>query len=180
MSSPGFPLVPPFAVTASYQNQQFGSGSIYTPGIPSVFGSLVTPPTSGTVAEAESTTDATEVAFTPFGAQSAVQTITVNGAPTGGTFFLEWGDISTPPLAFNASAATLQAALVNLTAQAIRTGTNAQQTVTITGGPTGGTFTLTYAGQTTTAIPYNATAAVVQAALIALTNIGPNDVTVTG
>jgi len=54
------------------------------------------------------------------------------------------------------------------------------QTVTITGTPTGGTYTLTYSGQTTAAIPYNATAAQVQAALIALSNIGPADVVCTG
>lgn len=54
------------------------------------------------------------------------------------------------------------------------------QTVTITGGPTGGTFTLTYAGQTTAGIAYNANAAAVQAALVALSNIAPTDVVVTG
>ena len=41
--------------------------------------------------------------------------------------------------------------------------TDEVQTVTITGGPTGGTFTLTWGGQTTAAIAYNATAATVQA-----------------
>jgi hypothetical protein len=58
-------------------------------------------------------------------------------------------------------------------------GTDERQTI----GPhdsTGGTFTLTYSGQTTAAIAWNATAAVVQAALIALSNIGPSDVQVTG
>jgi len=59
-------------------------------------------------------------------------------------------------------------------------GTNEAQTVTITGTPTGGTFTLTYDGQTTSAIAYNATAATVDAALEALSNLGPGDVTVTG
>lgn len=54
------------------------------------------------------------------------------------------------------------------------------QTVEITGDPTGGTFTLTYSGQTTAAIPYNATAAQVQAALTALSNIRTGDVIVTG
>ena len=54
------------------------------------------------------------------------------------------------------------------------------QTVTITGGPTGGTFTLTYAGQTTTGIAYNAIAAAVQTALENLSNLVPGDVTVTG
>jgi len=54
------------------------------------------------------------------------------------------------------------------------------QTVTITGTPTGGTFTLTYAGQTTTALAYNAAAAAVLAALEALSNIAPGDLAVTG
>lgn len=58
--------------------------------------------------------------------------------------------------------------------------TNEVQTVTITGGPTGGTFTLTWSGQTTAAIAYNASAATVQAALVALSNIAPGDVVVTG
>lgn len=59
-------------------------------------------------------------------------------------------------------------------------GNNEVQTVTITGTPTGGTFTLTYAGQTTGAIAYNATAATVQAALEALSNVGTGNVAVTG
>lgn len=59
-------------------------------------------------------------------------------------------------------------------------GTNEVQTVTITGEPTGGTFTLTYSGQTTSALAYNATAAQVATALKALSNIGDTDVQVTG
>lgn len=49
---------------------------------------------------------------------------------------------------------------------------NEVQTVTITGSPTGGTFTLTYAGQTTSAIAYNATATAVKNALGALSTVG--------
>lgn len=59
-------------------------------------------------------------------------------------------------------------------------GTNEVQTVTITGSPTGGTFTLTYSGQTTGTIAYNASASTVQTALEALSNIGVGDVAVTG
>ena len=59
-------------------------------------------------------------------------------------------------------------------------GPNEVQTVTIARNPTGGTFTLTWSGQTTAAIAYNATAAAVASALKALSNIGDNDVTVTG
>lgn len=58
--------------------------------------------------------------------------------------------------------------------------TNEVQTATITGGPTGGTFTLTFSGQTTASIAYNATAAVVQTALEALSNVNPGDIKVTG
>lgn len=58
--------------------------------------------------------------------------------------------------------------------------TNEVQTLTVTGGPTGGTFTITWSGQTTAALAYNATAAQVQAALVALSNIAPGDVVVTG
>jgi hypothetical protein len=54
------------------------------------------------------------------------------------------------------------------------------QTVTITGTPTGGTYTLTFSGQTTAGIPYNATAAQVKAALEALSNIGAGEVAVAG
>lgn len=57
---------------------------------------------------------------------------------------------------------------------------NEVQSVTISGAPTGGTFTLTFNGLTTAPIPYNATNAQVQTALRALANIGPLGVTVTG
>jgi hypothetical protein len=46
------------------------------------------------------------------------------------------------------------------------------QNVKLTGNPTGGTFTLSFNGQTTSAIPYNASAATVQSALQALSTIG--------
>lgn len=54
------------------------------------------------------------------------------------------------------------------------------QTVTVTGAPTGGTFTLTYSGQTTIAVACDASAAAVQNALVALSNVGSTDVLVTG
>jgi hypothetical protein len=57
---------------------------------------------------------------------------------------------------------------------------NEVQTLTVTGAPTGGTFTITWSGQTTAAIAYNATAAQVQTALEGLSNIAPGDVVVTG
>jgi len=52
---------------------------------------------------------------------------------------------------------------------------NIFQKVVLTGSPTGGSFTLTFEGDTTGPIPFNATAAQVQAALEALPNIGPGN-----
>lgn len=57
---------------------------------------------------------------------------------------------------------------------------NEQQTVAISGAPTGGSFTLSYGGQTTAAIAYNATASQVISALEALSSAGAGNVTGTG
>lgn len=54
------------------------------------------------------------------------------------------------------------------------------QKVTKSGTVSGGTFTLTFDGEATAAIAYNATAEDVQDALELLVNIHPGDVTVTG
>jgi hypothetical protein len=62
----------------------------------------------------------------------------------------------------------------------VASATNEVQTVTITGTPTGGTFTLTYGGQTTAGIAYNAAASAVQSALVALSSVGAGNVAVTG
>lgn len=59
-------------------------------------------------------------------------------------------------------------------------GIDAQQTIRITGAPTGGTFTLTYSGQTTAPIAFDATTVNLATALKALNNIGDTDITVTG
>lgn len=55
---------------------------------------------------------------------------------------------------------------------------NEQQTVTVAAD--GGTFTITYSGQTTSALAYDSTAAEIETALEALSNIGVGDATVTG
>jgi hypothetical protein len=68
----------------------------------------------------------------------------------------------------------------NATTALTTTVTNEVQTVTITGTPTGGTFTLTFRGQTTSAIAYNATSSTVVTALEALSTIGAGNVTATG
>lgn len=54
------------------------------------------------------------------------------------------------------------------------------QTVALTGSPTGGTFTLTFGGNTTAGIAYDASASAVQSALEALASIGAGNVLVTG
>jgi hypothetical protein len=54
------------------------------------------------------------------------------------------------------------------------------QTLTVTGTPTGGDFTLTFRGYTTAAIAYDATAADVQAALEALSTVGTGGVVASG
>ena len=58
---------------------------------------------------------------------------------------------------------------------------NEVQTLSMTGGvPTAGTFRLTLDGKTTEAIAYNANAAAIEAALLALDGIEPGDVTAAG
>lgn len=53
-------------------------------------------------------------------------------------------------------------------------------TLKVTGSPTGGTLTVTAGGDTTSALPYNASAAAVQAALEALAAVGTGNVLVSG
>src|SRR5262249_12736185 len=57
---------------------------------------------------------------------------------------------------------------------------NQIQSVALNGPPTSGTFTLTYGGNTTSAIPYNASAPAVQSAQQALPSIGSGNVPVSG
>src|SRR5260221_401704 len=54
------------------------------------------------------------------------------------------------------------------------------QSVTITGSPTAGTFTLTFGANTTGVLNWNCTAAQMQTALQALASIGANNALVTG
>jgi hypothetical protein len=59
-------------------------------------------------------------------------------------------------------------------------GANEVQTITITGAPTGGSYTLTFDGETTAAIAWNATAADVKDALDDLPGINFSDITTAG
>ncbi|HID21341.1 MAG TPA: hypothetical protein EYP14_02950, partial [Planctomycetaceae bacterium] len=57
---------------------------------------------------------------------------------------------------------------------------NEVQKIELVGDPTGGTFTLTFNGETTAALPHDALPFQIEAALEALSNIQPGDVRVTG
>jgi hypothetical protein len=59
-------------------------------------------------------------------------------------------------------------------------GTNEVQSIAITGTPTGGSYTLTFEGQTTGPIAYNATSAAVATALKALSNLEDDEVSTAG
>jgi hypothetical protein len=164
---------------------------------------------------------------------SDVQTISVSGAPTAGTFQLAFDGQTTAPVPFSATAAQIETALAGLSnvgasgvvcsggalpganvtvtfagplsvgaqpvisaAGSTLTGAGsptvglahtttgavgaAVQTLTVTGTPTGGGFTLSFGGQTTGSIPFNATAAAVQTALTALGSIGAGNVVCAG
>lgn len=74
----------------------------------------------------------------------------------------------------------VQAALVHNALQVQSEAVNDVQTISLTGNPTGGTFTLTYGGQTTAAINWNASAGAVQLALQNLSSIGAGNVAITG
>ena len=81
-------------------------------------------------------------------------------------------------LQFAANASTFaESTPATVTQEGSSSGVDEIQTVRINGSPTGGTFTLTFQGQTTAGIAYNATAADLEAALELLSNI--DDVTVT-
>lgn len=166
-------------------------------------------------------------------AVNEVQTLSISGAASGGSFTLTFDGEESAAIDYNASAATIEGVLDSmgsvgngnvscaggavgsadvtftfsgdfagvdvplLTADTTNllgadvtlsvvtltegnAGTDEVQTFTLYGTPTGGTFTLTYDGQTTGAIAYNASAATVDTALEALSNIGAGDVAVTG
>jgi hypothetical protein len=174
------PIIPPFAISASYQNSQMATGT-YTQGGSQVFSHLVSPPSSGVASETASDNRAFAKGFSAYPNANEVQTVTVNGTPAGGTYKLQWGGGTTTAIAYNATAAQVQSALRALLQIPTTTAAvNEIQRITITGTPTGGTFTLTYSGQTTSALNWNATATEVQTALLALSNVGAGQLAVTG
>jgi hypothetical protein len=114
-----------------------------------------------------------------------VQTITVDA--TGGDFTITGNSATTAALAYNASAATVQAAVRGLggaLANVAVTKVRNRFTLTHTDGTDGGTFALavTRGGVTrrTAALAWNITAANLTAALVALDNVGAAGAAATG
>lgn len=89
---------------------------------------------------------------------------------------LQTQPVSRVTVVYTGAAATVAATVT----QTGSTGQNEIQTLDLLNSPTGGTFTVTFDGQTTGAIAYNANAATVEAALEALSNITVADLTTTG
>ena len=112
-----------------------------------------------------------------------VQVLNIEGA-TGGTFTLSFAGQTTQPIPFNANDVTLWNALqalsnINLFDVKVRSKvTNEVQVVKLQGEPKDGTFTLTFDGQTTQPIPWNAGPVRVYAELEKLPNINGLDITV--
>lgn len=67
-----------------------------------------------------------------------------------------------------------------LIAAVVSGGANEVQRLTMTGSPTGGTFTLTFGANTTSALPYTASPSAVETALTGLASIGAGNLSVTG
>ncbi|MEQ9069333.1 MAG: LamG-like jellyroll fold domain-containing protein, partial [Gimesia chilikensis] len=136
------------------------------------------------------------------------QVITLGGtAATGGTFTLTYNDETTTPIAYNASAATVQSALEGLASYSsgdftvtgsvagpwtveftgtlagtnvsimtidvsgLTGGVNEVQTITSPNNPSGGTFRLKFGNEWTGNIAYNASAAMIETALLALVSV---------
>lgn len=130
----------------------------------------------------------------------ATQTLSVYGSPTGGSFALSYGGQTTAPIAYPATASTVQAALAALSTIGAGVG-NVAVTSPSSGVYSvafGGTLNLstlsyvspdptyltgganTWIGVTGIALPYNATDKMLQAGLQALSTIGSGNVSIIG
>lgn len=128
------------------------------------------------------------------GASSLSITLTYNNNGSGGSLSLPMsvtneGNATTASLAgFAASDFTrtqaAQDSKIKVDGFPSTSATSEVQTVTLATAPNnvpdGGTFTLTYKGQTTTAIAWDANAATIQAALETLSSVNSGDITVSG
>lgn len=134
------------------------------------------------------------ITFNSNGARSLITADTDKLSPSAGAYIAESvaGGVSaqsiqvlaleTHPAAYVDLTTDLAAPSINVSS--IRAGVldsvSTQQRVTLTGAPYAGTYSLTIAGEESTALSYNAEAADVVAALESLPSIGLGNVTVTG
>ena len=112
-----------------------------------------------------------------------VGNVIVTGSVSASGFFIEFtGDLRADPAGSLITVDPSGLLLVAPTVTTITEGTsnNEVQEVSINGAPTGGTFTLTFDGETTGPIAFDATAAAIISALEALGNLNPGDVLVRG
>lgn len=121
--------------------------------------------------------------------QSALQAVSglsgnvVVGGSAGGPYVCVFqASLAATPLSTMTSSSSLTpSGSVNVTHNVVGSpGGDEVQTVSLTGGPTGGTWSLTFNGYTTGNFAYNASAATVQSGLVALTSIGSSHATVSG
>lgn len=90
-------------------------------------------------------------------------------------------DGSTPYIIeFTDDLAELNVGAITVDATGLRSTVEVSEVNTVTVDATAGTFTVTYAGQTTSALAFNVSAADFTTALVALSNVGAGDVVVTG
>ena len=120
--------------------------------------------------------------FTPsHTAEDTVKTFTVErgSAVRAGRF--SYGTVNEVGLSFSRESVDVSGSILGQQyTDDVHLSTNATYRLTAAGSPpTAGTFTLTYAAQTTAGIQFNATPAAVQAALEALSTIGAGNVEVT-
>lgn len=152
----------------------------------------VTHPTYGTFNVSLSTSDSAATIQSAFhaaiisGGPSSVTIGAYGGViavtePTTGTFRVAFGgtfgnvNIATmTPTTYTGTGS----ATVSVVTEGSSTAVNEVQTYSVNMAPTGGTYTLTFQGQTTAGIAYNAADSAVLSALEALSNIAAGDVTV--
>lgn len=118
----------------------------------------------------------------PFPEASLITANAVDEDDDGKSDYLEL-KADTPGVPFRVDVSTSDAGGFQIEVTTTQTGDPGQneiQRVSIPSAASGGTFTLTFEGQTTAAIAYNASAGDVETALESLSNIAPGDVVVSG
>ena len=132
---------------------------------------------SATAAEIEAEINSSLVTV---GVPAYVQVTSTNS--TGGPWLIEffnyWGNFNLPIMTGAVVTGSFTITITETLAGS-STAVNEVQTYTVNLAPTGGTYTLTFQGQTTAGIAYNAADSAVLSALEALSNIAVGDATVT-